>query len=494
MTWIPLHVHSQYSILDSSASVEALAGKASAYKISALALTDQGNMYGAVEFFKACKNVGVKPIIGCELNVAPQARFDKKRIPGFPAGFPIVLLAKNKKGYQNLCRLSSLAHLEGFYYVPRIDKELLAQCAEGLVCLSGPHNAILTHWIAQDREDELRSEILWYRDLFKKDYYFELLRHQMTEENLRADGMDQETWLLQLYRDTIGMQERVNNKLIAFSKEFSIGCVASNNTRYIDREDWRAHEILMNIQSGEPCEIWERDSYGNPKARVKNPKRQVSYTHELYFKSPEEMCALFTDMPEAIENTSRIADVCQFEFDFKARFYPIFIPPHLEGKSFTKKERLLEAETFLRTLCEEGITKCYNAQRLEKVKEKYPNRDPLEVVRERMEYELSIILPKGMGDYLLIVWDFIAWAKKHSIPMGPGRGSGAGSIVLYLIGITDIEPLRFNLFFERFINPERISYPDIDVDICMDRRGEVIDYTVQKYGKDKVARSLHLAR
>ncbi|HEY2811120.1 MAG TPA: DNA polymerase III subunit alpha [Rhabdochlamydiaceae bacterium] len=487
MAWIPLHVHSQYSILDSSASVDALAEKAAECKMPALALTDQGNMYGAVDFFKACKGLGVKAIIGCELYVAPHSRFDKKRIPGVPHGFPIVLLAKNKKGYQNLCRLSSLAHLEGFYYTPRIDKELLAQHADGLVCLSGPHNSSLAHYITQGDNQQLRSEILWYREVFKEDYYFELLRHHMSEENIRADGMPEEPWLMQLYRDAMKTQEEVNCRLSAFSRELSIACVAANNTRYIQREDWRAHEILMNIQSGEPCEIWERDSHGNVKARGKNPKRLVSYTHELYFKSAEEMSSLFADIPEVIENSVKIAEKCQFAFDFKTRFYPVFVPPHLEGKVFTKEERLCEAERFLRNLCEEGIDKRYTSERLAKVKEMYPDKDPLAVVRERMEYELSIILPKGMGDYLLIVWDFIAWAKRNAIPMGPGRGSGVGSIVLYLIGVTDIEPLRFHLFFERFINPERIAYPDIDVDICMDRRGEVIDYTVSKYGKDKVA-------
>lgn len=487
MSFVPLHVHSQFSILDSSASVEAIAEKAAELKMPSVALTDQGNMYGAVEFFKACKEAKIKPIIGCELFVAPQSRMDKKRIPGMPAGFPIVLLAKNKQGYQNLCVLSSLAHLEGFYWTPRIDKEILAKHSEGLICLSGPHNSILAHWILQGKEEELRTEVEWYQNLFKGDYYFEILRHRMSEENIRRDEMDQEGWLYQQHLDAIKGQERVNERLIALSKEKGIRCVAANDTRYIDREDWRAHEILMNIQSGEPCEIWEKDSHGNPKVRVRNPKRQVSYTHEMYFKSAVEMQALFADLPEALETTVSIADECQFEFDFKTRFYPVFVPPHLEGKSFTKEERLAEAEKFLRQLCEEGIKTRYTPERLAKVQEKYPGKNPIEVIRERLAYELNVILPKGMGDYLLIVWDFIYWAKKSGIPMGPGRGSGAGSIVLYLIGITDIEPLMFNLFFERFINPERISYPDIDVDICMDRRAEVIDYTVRKYGKDKVA-------
>ncbi len=487
MSWVPLHVHSQYSILDSSASVTAIAEKSAALQLPYVALTDQGNMYGAVEFYKACKAAGVKPIIGCELYVAPQSRFDKKRLPGLPHGFPIVLLAMNKKGYENLCVLSSLAHLEGFYWTPRIDKELLAAHAEGLICLSGPHNNVLAHCLANGKEEELQAEIAWFHSVFKENYYFEILRHRMSEEQIHRDGIDQEGWLHQQHIDAIKAQEALNARLISLSKEKGIRCVAANDSRYIEREDWTAHEILTNIQSGEPCEIWEKDSYGNLKARVKNPKRQVCFTHELYFKSPQEMAALFSDLPDALAATLDIAKQCQFEFDFKTRYYPVFVPPHLENKPFTKDERLAEAEKYLRTLCEEGIPVRYTPERLARVKEQYPDRNPLDVVKERLAYELDVIIPKGMGDYLLIVWDFINWAKRSRIPMGPGRGSGAGSIVLYLIGITDIEPLRFNLFFERFINPERISYPDIDVDICMDRRAEVIDYTVKKYGKDKVA-------
>ena len=487
MSWVPLHVHSQYSILDSSASVDAIAEKASEMKMPAVALTDQGNMYGAVEFFKACKGAGVKPIVGCELFVAPFSRLDKKRYSGMPHGFPIVLLAKNKRGYQNLCVLSSIAHLEGFYYTPRIDKDLLAKHAEGLICLSGPFKSSLGHWILQGNEEALKQEIDWYGQVFGENYYFELLRHRMRDEDIRLDQMDQEGWLLQLYQDTIKGQEQINERLITLGIEKGIRCIAANDSRYIEQGDWQAHEILMNIQSGEPSEIWEKDSFGNPKVRVKNPKRQVAYTHEMYFKSQEEMRTLFADVPEALESSLAIAASVDFEFDFKTKFYPVFVPPHLEGKSFTKEERLTEAEQFLRRLCEEGIKERYTAERLAQVQDQYPGRDPMEVIHERLQYELSVILPKGMGDYLLIVWDFINWAKRKGIPMGPGRGSGAGSIVLYLIGVTDIEPLRFNLFFERFINPERISYPDIDVDICMERRAEVIDYTVSKYGKDKVA-------
>ncbi len=442
---------------------------------------------GLSNFLKPARQPKIKPIIGCELYVAPGSRFEKKKIPGVPAGFPIVLLAKNELGYQNLSILSSLAHLEGFYWTPRIDKELLSKHAEGLICLSGPSTSSLSFYIGKGHEEALLSEIAWFQALFQGDYYFELLRHRMKQEDIIADGMDQEGWLHQHYLEAIALQEKVNERLIAISEERNIRFAAANESRYIEREDWRAQEILMNIQSGEPCEIWEKDSYGNPKEKIKNPKRQVLYTHQMYFKSQEQMQSLFADYPQALEATLEIADKCHFAFDFNKRYYPVFVPPRLEGTAYTKEERVAEAANYLRQLCHEGISERYTPERLAMVQEKYPDKDPLEVVKERLKAELDVILPKGMGDYLLIVWDFINWAKKHKIPVGPGRGSGAGSIVLYLIGITDIEPLRFNLFFERFINPERISYPDIDVDICMDRRSEVIDYTVKKYGKDKVA-------
>lgn len=487
MSWAPLHVYSQYTILESTASIEALVQKSKEFCLPAIALTDQGNMYGAVEFSKACKQAGIKPLIGCELFVAPASRFEKKKTPGVPPGFSVVLIAKNSQGYQNLCALTSLAHLEGFYWTPRIDKDLLLKHAEGLICLSGSQESSLSYLILQGKQEELFQEIEWFQSVFRENYYFEIARHQMSDEQIRLDGIDQEGWLYQQHLQAIEQQKLVNAQLISLSVQKGVPLVATNQSRYINRADWKAHEILMNIQSGEPVEIWEKDSYGNPKNRILNPKRRVSYTHELYFKSQVEMQALFADVPEALQNTVKIADACQFEFDFKAKYYPVFVPPQLEGQSFTKEVRLQEAEKFLRQLCEEGIAFRYTPERLAKVAEKYPEKNPLDVIRDRLTYELSVILPKGMGDYLLIVWDFINWAKRQGIPMGPGRGSGAGSIILYLIGITDIEPLRFNLFFERFINPERISYPDIDVDICMDRREEVIDYTVRKYGKDKVA-------
>jgi DNA polymerase III subunit alpha len=476
MPWIPLHNHSQYSILNSTIAIDDLASTAQALSLPALALTDEGNMYGAIEFYKACKAAKIKPIIGCELHLSPGSRLDKKKIPGTPAGFPLILLAKDMEGYQNLCKLSSLAHLEGFYYTPRIDKELLKKHAAGLICLSGPLQGLLPFLIIQGKERQLMQEIEWFSNLFGPDFYFELQRHAMQEDDIQQDGMHQEGWLLQNMRDYVRNQEIVVQKFLQLSQETGIRCVATQGAHYLERTDWKPHEILMNIQSGEPVEIWERDSQGNPKNLTLNPKRQLYFSHELYFKTPAQMQALFADIPDAIQATVDIADKVHLELDFKTRHYPVFVPP----QGITKDD-------FLKKLCQDNIGSRYTPERLAKVQEKYPGRDPLQVVHERLQYELGIIISKEMCDYILIVHDFISWAKNRGIPVGPGRGSGAGSIILYLIGITDIEPLRFNLFFERFINPERISYPDVDVDICMERRGEVIDYTVQKYGKDKVA-------
>ena len=486
MSWIPLHAHSQYSILEASASISGLVQKAVQYKLPALALTDF-NLFGAVDFFHECQAHNVRPILGCELYVAPRSRFEKQKVFGEPHGFPIVLLVKDREGYRNLCQLTSKAYLEGFYYTPRIDRELLAEYCKGLICLSGTLSGRCAHWILQNEEEKLREEVDWYRTHFGKNFYFELQRHAMTEDEMRKDEMEKEPWLLQMAQGILRNQEIVHQRLLQCAKEAEIGYVATNDTRYLEREDWLAHEILLNIQSGEPIEIWERDSLGRPKTRSKNPKRKVMPTHLLHFRSPEEMKRLFSDLPEALANTVRIAEECRFAFDDKSKYYPVFVPPSLEGKIYSEKERAKQANAYLRSLCEEAIPQRYKEEELKWVREKYPEQEPLRLVRERLEYELTVILSKGMGDYLLVVWDFIAWAKRKHIPVGPGRGSGAGSIVLYLLGITDIEPLRFHLFFERFVNPERISDPDIDVDICMERRQEVIEYTVQKYGKDKVA-------
>lgn len=476
--WIPLHVHSQYSILDSTLSIKAIAEQAKAFGMEAVALTDHGNLYGAIDFFKACKGVGVKPIIGAELWIAPHGREEKRREYSIRSSSHITLLAKNDVGYKNLIKLSSKGFLEGFYYHPRIDFSLLEECKEGLICLSGCLNGPIAREILNGDDLSARKMLSFFQGLFGEDFYLELQRHKMTDLELQEDLMAKESWLIQHYLEWNQKQENVNETLIRYGKELNIKTVATQNSHYLERKDWKAHEILLNIQSGEPVEITEKDSFGNVKQRIPNPKRKVFPSHTYHFRSSEEMCALFHDVREALQATVEIASKCSLELDFKAKHYPIFTP---------KDNESISAEKFLERLAEEGIPFRYTSERLKKVAEVYPGKNPMEVVRERLKYELSIICPKGMSDYLLIVWDFIHWAKTNGIPMGPGRGSGAGSIVLYLIGVTDIEPLRFHLFFERFINPERLSYPDIDVDICMDRRSEVIDYTLQKYGKENVA-------
>jgi len=455
--------------------------------MNALALTDHGNLFGAIEFYKACQKAEIKAIIGCEVNEAPCSRLDKKRVVGQRNSYSLVLLAKDSIGYSNLCKLSSIGFLEGFYYRPRIDRDVLKQYSQGLICLSGDLTSRIAQAALTENKDALIEEIRWYQDLFNEDFYLELQRHSMTEEDLQNDGMFQESWLFQKYQDNITQQERVNALLLEVAQELDIKCVATNDTHYLLRSDWKAHEILLNIQSGEPCEIWEKDPLGNPKFRVPNPKRHTYPSHELYFKSPQQMQKIFEDQPEALTTSLEIADKCQLEIDLETRHYPVYIPPSLEGKTFSKEQQQEATKEYLCQLCEKNIPQRYTEDKFRRIKEKYPDRDPLDIVKERLKMEMDVIISKEMCDYLLIVWDFIHWAKSRGIPVGPGRGSGVGSIVLYLIGVTDIEPLRFNLFFERFINPERFSYPDIDVDICMERRNEVINYTMQKYGKDNVA-------
>lgn len=482
-----LRTHSQYSILDGTASVEALVERAVAQGMKALALTDHGNLYGAVELYKACKDAKIKALIGCELFVAPFIRTEKKKVPGFKVAYSLPLLAKDKEGYRNLCKLSSLGFIEGFYYVPRIDEEILNKHKSGLLCLDGSMGTRLAQEILQGSPESIRAFIEKRKELFGSDYYFDLQNHAMSPQAIQEDGYRQETWLLQQHQDYVSKQAKLNQALIELAPQFGIPLVATNDVHYLDRSDWYAHEILLNIQSGETTEIWEKDSRGDPKFRVPNPKRQTYSSHEFDFKTTEQMQELFKETPEAIANTQLIVDKCQVEIDLKTKHYPVYLPPSLTGKSYSKEEQSREVEKYLWKLCEEGIPKRYTPDRLAKIKELFPDQDPMQIVRDRLNYEMSIIVPKEMSDYLLIVWDFINWAKNNGIPMGPGRGSGAGSIVLYLIGVTDIEPLRFYLFFERFINPERISYPDIDVDICMEGRNRVIAYTLEKYGKGNVA-------
>lgn len=485
--YVPLNVHSHYSILNSSIGIKELVACAKEFDLKSLALTDQYSMFGVVDFYKECKNQGIKPIIGCELMVSPGLCEDKKRVHGEKPGYSIILLAKNKIGYQNLCKLSSLGHTKGFYYTPRIDKAMLAEHKQGLIVLVGGLESRIAHLFINGNIQGVREEVLWYKQTFDENVYFNLTRHAMSTKALDNDGVKSQSWLLQKMLAANQLEKDLENFLLEQSGEHNIKCVATHGIYYLEKQDFKAHEILVNVATGEPCEIYERDDYGKAGDRFLNPKRRVMDSYEHYFKSPSEMKELFSDLPEALNTSSYIASLCDISFDFEKKYYPVFIPPELQDKEFSEEHRKAVSQKFLKDLCFNNIENRYTQKRLAKVKENYPNQDPLEVVKKRLEYELGVIFSKEMGDYLLIVYDFISWAKNKGIPVGPGRGSGAGSIILYLTGVTDIEPLRFKLFFERFINPERVSYPDIDVDICMHRRSEVIEYTINKYGMDKVA-------
>ena len=422
--FVHLHVHSEYSLLDGMCRIKDLPKRAKELGMPAIALTDHGVMYGAVGFFDACKNEGVKPIIGCEVYVAPRTRFDKDS--SIDTNYShLILLAKNKQGYQNLTKLVSLSWTEGYYYKPRIDHELLEKYHEGLIalsaCLAGEVNkAILANDLKKAEE-----VALWYKDLFKDDYYLEIQNNGIAEQVV------------------------ANQNLIGLSKKLNIPLVATNDAHYLKQEDSYNHEILLCIQTGK--KITDEDRF-----RFK--------TNEFYIKTPEEMIDYFEAVPEAIENTVKIADKCNFEFEFGNIILPNYDVP---------KEFKTHSEYF-RKLCNDGLIERYG-------------KNPSKEIKDRLEYELSVIDKMGYVDYFLIVWDYIHYAKSVGIPVGPGRGSGAGSIAAYSIGITDIDPIKYGLLFERFLNPERISMPDFDVDFSDERRQEVIDYVASKYGRDHVS-------
>jgi len=482
----PLCVETQYSILSSLISIEKLVAQAQAYGLKSLAITDTGNMFGAVEFYKTCIAAGIKPIIGMQAYLAPGSRHEKKRIANVPAALPITLLVKNATGYKNLCILSSKGHLEGFYYRPRIDKELLEEHKSGLICLSGRMGSSIAHTALNGSEEEFFEQVDFFKKMFGEDFYLQIERHPLDLEEVRSTSVNKEPWLVRAFEDFADREKNLEEKLRKAHEQCGVSLCATQLPKYLDKDDWKHHEIFINIQSKEPCQIIERDSLGKELGAAPNPKREVMTTHELRFKSSDEMKVLFADIPEAVENTQKIADQCDFHFDFNQSHYPVFLPPNspsdLEGP-----EQVKAAAEYLKEICFSAISDRYTDQRRAILREKFPDSDIDALVTERLNYELKIVIERGIVDYLLIVRDFIQWAKAEGIPVGPGRGSGAGSIILYLIGITDIEPLSLNLFFERFINPERPSYPDIDVDICMERRLDVIEYTQNKYGQGNVA-------
>jgi len=424
MEFVHLHVHSEYSLLDGMSRIKDLPVRAKELGMKAMALTDHGVMYGAVDFYKECKKNDIKPIIGCEVYVATRSRFDKEA--NIDSGYNhLILLAKNKTGYQNLTKLVSLSFIDGFYYKPRIDLEILEKYSEGLVCLSACLAGSLSQALIRDDMEKAEEIALWHKNIFKDDYYIEIQHNGLRE------------------------QIRINQKLIALARKLDIPLVATNDAHYLKKEDSYFHEVLLCIQTGK---------------RMSDEDRMRFETEEFYIKSPEEMSEYFSEFPDAIENTVKIAEKCNYDFEFGVTKLPNYdVPEEFETHA-----------DYFKDLCYKGIKNRYG-------------ETPEKEIMDRLEYEISVIEKMGYVDYFLIVWDYINYAKSVGIPVGPGRGSGAGSIAAYAIGITDIDPIKYGLIFERFLNPERISMPDFDVDFCYERRQEVIDYVERKYGKDHVS-------
>lgn len=427
MSFVHLHCHSEYSLLDGAIRVEDLIKKAKEFGMPAVALTDHGNLYGAVSFYQAKKNSGVKPIIGCELYVAPGSMTEKSASSGKEAAFHLTVLASDEDGYKNLVKLVTAAHLEGFYYKPRVDKDLLAKHSKGLIALSGCLKGEVNSLLQMGNFKAAQEAAAGYREIFGRDNYF-----------------------VELHNHGIESERRATPDLIRIARALDVGLVAANDVHFLERSHHDAHDVMICIGTG---------------SMVVDEKR-LRYVPELYFKSAEEMRALFVELPEACDNTLAIAERCHFEMEFGKAKYPAFQPP----AGMTR-------EAYLRDLCHTGLRARYGDDRAE------TDQDLL----KRFNYELKVIEDSGFVSYFLIVWDFIDYAKKKGIPVGPGRGSAAGSLIAYVLGITDIDPLRYGLIFERFLNPERISPPDIDVDFCMDRRGEVIEYVRKKYGERAVS-------
>jgi len=427
MAFTHLHVHSEYSLLDGMSKINKAPEYVKSLGMDSLAITDHGVMFGIIDFYKSCKKSGIKPIIGCEVYVAPRTRFDKD--PDRDRNMNhLILFAENMIGYKNLTKLVSAAFTEGFYFKPRVDKELLREHSEGIICLSACLAGAIPRKILNGDYSGAKAEALELRDIFGKDnFYLEIQNHFLDDDKPATQG------------------------LVKLSDEIGAPLVATNDAHYIKRSDAKAHDVLLAIQTGSTVDDENRMRFAND---------------EFYLKSESEMMELFPDHPEAIENSHKIAERCNVEFEFGEYHLPEFMPP--EG--MTNKD-------YLRDLCYDGLERRYGSEALQDGS----------IYRDRLESELEVIEKMGYVEYFLIVWDFIHYAKSNDIPVGPGRGSAAGSIVAYSLAITEIEPIKYNLIFERFLNPERVSMPDIDVDFCIDRRQEVIDYVVQKYGKDKVS-------
>jgi DNA polymerase-3 subunit alpha len=424
--FVHLHVHSEYSLLDGLARLEKLVQKAKELQFPALALTDHGNLFGAVDFYTACEKAGVKPIIGCELYVAPGSRFERSsQEGGYEGASHCTVLVRNRTGYGNLMKLVSRAYLEGFYYKPRVDRELLAQHAEGLIVLSGCLNSEVSRLLSAGDEAKALQTAGWYQEVFGKDFYF---------MEVQSHGLQEQT--------------RVTDGTLRIARALGAPVVGTNDSHYLEAEHARAHEALLCIQTG---------------TTMNDPNRWRFSSSEFYLKSAEEMRAVFKDTPEAYRNTLAVAERCNMDLAF-GQFH---LPRYQVPDGFT-------LDSYLEHLAWEGLTRRYGAS-------------PPDAVVDRLRYELGVISKMGFSGYFLVVWDFISYARRQGIAVGPGRGSSAGSLTAYCLGITNVDPIRYGLIFERFLNPERISMPDMDIDFADDRRDEVIRYVVERYGADRVA-------
>ncbi|MBR6392930.1 MAG: DNA polymerase III subunit alpha, partial [Eubacterium sp.] len=419
-----LHLHTQFSLLDGACRLGNLVARAKELGMTSLAITDHGNMYGAVDFYRECKKEGIKPIIGCEVYVAPRTRFDRDKVLDKQYNH-LILLVKNETGYKNLIKMVSLAYTEGFYFKPRIDRDLLEKHSEGLICLSACLAGEIPQLLLQRDYEGAKREALWYSSVFGEgNYYLELQNHGLDEQKIVLDGL-----------------KRIND-------ETGLPLVATNDVHYVEKEDAEIQQVLICIATNKT---------------LGEDTGLEFHSNNFYLKSEQEMREIFADVPEAIENTQLIAEKCNYDFEFGNTKLPYFATPDNEDHF-----------EYFKRLCYKGMKKRYGTD--------YP-----EEYAKRLEYELETVNKMGYTDYYLIVQDFVRFAKSKGIPVGPGRGSGAGSLAAYCIGITDLDPMKYDLIFERFLNPERVSMPDFDIDFCYERRQEVIDYVTEKYGADHVA-------
>jgi len=424
MAFAHLHVHTEYSLLDGSNKITEYVNRIRELGMTAGAITDHGVMYGVIDFYRAAKKAGINPILGCEVYVAPGSRFDREQVKGEDRYYHLVLLAENNVGYANLMKIVSKGFVDGYYYRPRVDMEVLETYHEGIIALSACLAGEVQRYLTRGMYEEAKAIALKYETCFGKgNFFLELQDHGIPE------------------------QAQVNQQLLRMHQELGIDLVATNDVHYTYEKDAEAHDILLCLQTGKKL----------------SDENRMRYEGGQYFvKSEEEMKALFPYALDAIENTQKIADRCHVEIEFGVTKLPKFDVPD----GYTSWE-------YLNKLCYEGLDERYSPKRVQELK-------------PRLEYELSVIEKMGYVDYFLIVWDFIHFARENDIMVGPGRGSAAGSLVSYTLGITKLDPIRYSLLFERFLNPERVSMPDIDVDFCYERRQEVIDYVVRKYGKDRV--------